>query len=122
LIDAFCLGAKLAVYEDCDGDDYRLSISDALRCFSIRSLVAAQSNSAEDSYPRAAPMNATPWQGSEWNKFGHTKTFDTIPLFADRAAREVMLFWSSSDVAELIRAGVFFRTEVPFSYPESTRR
>jgi hypothetical protein len=23
LIDAFCLGAKLAVYEDCDGDDYR---------------------------------------------------------------------------------------------------
>jgi hypothetical protein len=23
LIDAFCLDAKLAVYEDCDGDDYR---------------------------------------------------------------------------------------------------
>ena len=23
LIDAFCLGAKLAVNEDCDGDDYR---------------------------------------------------------------------------------------------------
>ena len=28
LIDAFCLGAKLAVYEDCDGDDYRRRIRD----------------------------------------------------------------------------------------------
>ncbi len=23
LVDVFCLGAKLAHYEDCDGDDYR---------------------------------------------------------------------------------------------------
>jgi hypothetical protein len=28
LIDVFCLGAKLAVYEDCDGDDYRRRIRD----------------------------------------------------------------------------------------------
>ncbi len=28
LVDVFCLGPKLAVYEDCDGDDYRTRIRD----------------------------------------------------------------------------------------------
>jgi ATP-dependent exoDNAse (exonuclease V) beta subunit len=63
-----------------------------------------------------------PWTGSELEQYGYTQNLGALPIFEERAGREVALFQRSADIRELVKGGLRFQSEIPFSFPETEGR
>src|SRR5271165_7173765 len=69
LVDVFCLGAKLAHYEDCDGDDYRRRIRNHYLAFSHgRDRTAVRPQTCRASCPVRARLSVSETQFTSQKK------------------------------------------------------